>query len=105
MENTDSPCLPFSLSPCLCLLDLASTFALELRVRTGVDVADHVQVVMVDVDDFFGLFVPQRVRHGPADAANVFVVDRAFVVSVMLLRRADERIHARRIDVVGDLVS
>ena len=45
----------------------------------------------------------ERVRHRPADAADVFVVDRALVVGVVLLGRADQRIHARRIDVVGDL--
>ena len=65
---------------------------LELRVAARVDVAHHVQVVMVDVDHFLGVFVAQRVRHRPADAADVFVVDRALVMSVMLLSRADERI-------------
>ena len=56
---------------------------------------------MVDVDDFFSFFIAQRVRYGPANAANILVVDSAFVMGVMLLRRPNERINARRIDVVG----
>ena len=33
----------------------------------GVDIAHHVQVVMVDVDHFHRVFVGQRMRHRPAD--------------------------------------
>src|SRR4051812_37731849 len=76
---------------------------LELRVAAGVDVSDHVQVVMVDVDDFFGLFIAKRVWHGPADAANVFVINRALVMSMVVLSGANERIHAWRVDVVSNL--
>src|SRR6476646_7154927 len=40
--------------------------------------------------------------HRPTDAAYVFVVDRAFVVSVMLLRGPDEWVNPRRIHIIGN---
>ncbi len=40
----------------------------------------------------------------PAHVRDFRVVDRALVVAVMELSRSDQRIDARRIDVVGDFL-
>jgi hypothetical protein len=46
-------------SPCLLvlLLNQPQLRSLKLRISSGVDITDHMQVVMVDVDDFFCFFV------------------------------------------------
>ncbi len=80
-----------------------SALSLAERInRPGVDISDHVQVVVVNIDHLTSIFVAKRVRHWPANPANVLVVDRALVVSVMLLRRADQRVDPRRIEVVSN---
>lgn len=65
-------------------------------------VTDHVQVVMVNVEDFDRI-VSRGVRNGPTVAGNFFKIDTAFVVSMVLLRWSDEGIDARRIDIISDL--
>ena len=59
--------------------------ALEVGRRARVDVAHHVEVVVVDIDDFARIFVDQRVRNRPADALDFGVVNRALVVGMVLL--------------------
>jgi hypothetical protein len=61
---------------------------LEVGRHAGVHRADHVEVVVVDVDHFLGVLIDQRVRHRPADADDLGVVDRALVVGVVQLHRA-----------------
>ena len=66
-------------------------------------VANHVEVVMVDVDYFDHFIVVQRVGHWESDNRSLAAVNRALVVSVMQLSRADQRIESRWVDVVSDL--
>ena len=63
-------------------------------------VAAKEMAAAADVSLPLGFFVAQRMRYGPANAADVFVVNRAFIVSMMLLSGADERVDARRIHIV-----
>ena len=57
---------------------------------------------MVDIDHFYRFRVMIRMRNRPTKAFRLVEVHRALVVRVVQLRRPDERIEARRIDVVGD---
>ena len=47
-------------------------------------------------------FVAEGVRHWPADAANILVVDRALVVAVMQPCGADHRVEPAFVDPVHD---
>ena len=46
------------------------TYALIVCGDTGIDIACHVQMVVVDVDDFNRIFVGERVWNWPADAGQ-----------------------------------
>ncbi len=71
--------------------------------RPVVQIPDHVEVIMIDIDDFdfFGFF--ERVRNRPADTDPFVEVHDAFVASMVQLDGTDQRHNARRIDKVGDL--
>ena len=71
-------------------------------VLSKIDVANHMEVIVVDVDNFNRVVVDQSVWEGPADNASFGVIDCAFVVSVVQLSGSDKRNDSRRIDVVGD---
>src|SRR5262249_15608320 len=62
---------------------------LEVGAGSRVYVSDHVEVVMVDVNYFYRIFVAERMRYRPTDASIVAEVNRALVVSVVQLRRAN----------------
>lgn len=71
-------------------------------VRPKVEVAtSHVEVVMVDVNDFCCIFVDQSVWERPPNDLTFCEIDRAFVVNVVQLNRADQWDHTRRIDVIS----
>ena len=70
--------------------------------RAGIYVAHHVQVVVVDIDDFLAVLIHGGVGHGPADVSDLDKVDGAFEVDVVDLYGADQRHHAGRIDAVLD---
>ena len=75
---------------------------LKVRRRVRFDVADHMEVIMVDVDDLDDFAIIQRVRNRITNDRPLAAINRALVVSVMQLRWADQRIKPRWIDVVGD---
>lgn len=85
-------------------LALVALPELIVRVQTRIDVADHVEVIVVDVDDFDGVFVLQLMRNRPANIGDFREVDRTLVVSMMELSGADGGDESRRIDVIGDLL-
>ena len=62
---------------------------LKLGSRPTVDVAHHVEVVMVDVNDFLGVLIRGCVGDGPAHARHLGKVDDALVVSVVKLGRTN----------------
>ena len=41
-----------------------------IRSSAGIDVADHVEVVVIDVEHFLGVFVDRGMRHRPTDASD-----------------------------------
>ena len=57
---------------------------------------------MVNVDDFYSIFVDQCMWRWPANDLLFCVVDRALVVSVVQLGWTNQRIHTWWIDVVSD---
>ena len=69
---------------------------------TKVGIASHVEVVVVNVDDFYRIFVDRCMRRWPADDLLFGVVDRALVVCVVQLGWTNQRIHTWWIDVVSD---
>ena len=73
-------------------------------VLAKIDIANHVEVVVVDVEDFDGILIHQGVWERPAHDFSLCVVDSTLVVSVVKLSRTDQRNHARRINVVSDLL-
>ena len=70
-----------------------------------IDIADHVEVVVVDVDDFHGVFIFQGVRDRPTDNLLFGKVDRAFVMGMVQLSRSNQRNDSRRINVISNLFS
>ena len=70
---------------------------------TEVDVTAHVEVVVVDVQHLLAVFVDQSVRERPADDLTLRVVSGALVVCMMELGWANQRNHARRVNVIGNL--
>ena len=75
-----------------------------VAVGATVDIANDVQVVVVDVDYFNFFDVFQRMRHWPSFADRLREVNRAFVMSVVELSRSNQRIYSRRINVVSDQI-
>ena len=69
-----------------------------------VRIAGHVEVVVVNVDDFNRVLINKCVRRWVANDLAIRVVDRALVVSVTQLSWTDQRINSWRIDVVSDLL-
>lgn len=63
---------------------------LEVRCRVRLDVTNHVEVVVVNVDDLNRFAVTQRVRNGVADDGRLVEVDRALVVCVVQLGWTDQ---------------
>ena len=72
-------------------------------VLAQINVADHVEVVVVDVDNFDRVLINQRVGERPTDNLSFGVVNRALVVSMVQLSRSDQGNNSWRIDVVRDL--
>ena len=58
---------------------------LEIGQSAGVDIAHHMEVVMVDINHFSRIFVRHRMRQRPANALDFGIVNRALVVGVVLL--------------------
>jgi hypothetical protein len=54
-----------------------------------VDIADHMEVVMVDIEHFGGFFVDECMRNRPTNYRALFEIDRTFVMHVVQLNRAD----------------
>ena len=78
---------------------------LEVRRRAAsVNIADHMQVVVIDIDDFYRILVRLRVRQRPTHTRRFGEVNRALVVSVMLLNGSDQRHDTNRIDVILSLI-
>ncbi len=50
-----------------------------------IDVSDHVEMVVVDIEDFLSLFGGGRVRNRPTDPRHFRVINRAFVMAVVEL--------------------
>ena len=69
-----------------------------------IDIAHHVEVVVIDVNDFLDFLVHKRVWEGPADNSSLGEVNLAAVMRVVQLSRTDQRHDARRINIVGDLL-
>ena len=61
------------------------------RVIAGIWIADQVEVVVVNVDHFHRFFIHQRVWHRPSNPYDLVIVDRALVMRVMQLGRANQR--------------
>ncbi len=77
-----------------------------LQVWSGVrlGIANHVEVVVVDIDRLNHFAVIECVRHWIADDRSLAAIDRALVVSVVQLGWSDQRIEAARVGVVSDLL-
>ncbi len=71
-------------------------------VAAHIKVANHVEVIVVNIDNFFGVPVKECVWYRPANPTNILVIDRAAIVGVMLLSWSDERVMPRRIHVVSN---
>lgn len=85
--------------------------ALSLRdfglVRTrspGIRITTHVEVIMVNVDDFYTLVVFERIWNRPSVDRAFFEVHGALVVCVVQLSEADQGDESWIVDVVGDLL-
>jgi len=68
----------------------------------AIHISDHMQVVVIDVDNFDSILVFGRIWDGPADFGRLCEIDRALPVNMMKLSRTDQRIDPRRIDRIGD---
>ena len=90
--------MPLSASP----LSAASRGLVRAR-RTSVRITNHMEVVMVNVENFYTLFVVKSIRYRPSVDRPLFEVDCAFVVCVMQLSEADQRNEPRIVDVVRNL--
>jgi hypothetical protein len=84
--------------------------ALSLRdfglVRTrspGIRITTHVEVIMVNVDDFYTLVVFERIWNRPSVDRAFFEVHGALVVCMVQLSEADQGDESWIVDVVGDL--
>ena len=91
-----------SSGPSLSTLD--SRPLLELRVLAGIDIAAHMEVIVIDVQNFDRFLVRSRIRDRPADMGDLGEVHRAFVMSMVQLSWADGRNESRRVDIVADLL-
>ena len=79
---------------------------LRISVRSAVSyirIADHVEVVVVDINDFDAFLVIKGVRNRPAVDGPLFEVDRALVVSVVKLCESDQWHESRLVHVVRNL--
>ncbi|MBI2480021.1 MAG: metallophosphoesterase [Planctomycetia bacterium] len=85
-------------------LAFAALPGLVVRIHTRIDVAHHVEVIVVDVDDFNRVLVCQLMRNRPANIGDFREVDRAFVMSMMELSGSNGWDEPRRIDIVRDFL-
>ena len=69
----------------------------------GVAVSDHMEVAVIDIDDALNLLV-RLMRNRPANLRPLVAVDRASVMSMMQLSRANGGNEAWRVDVLRDLL-
>ena len=86
------------------LVSVATRVGLQVWSRVRLGVTHHVEVVMVNVDNFDCFPIVKRVRYWISDRRSLVEVDRALVVSVVQLSRADQRIEPWRVNVIGDLL-
>jgi hypothetical protein len=77
-------------------------FVLIIFVAAHIKVANHVEMVVVDIDNFFCVLVNKCVRYRPAHPTNVLIIDRAAIVGVMLLSGPNEWVMSRGIHVVSN---
>ena len=77
---------------------------LQIRGGVGIDVANHVEVVVVNVDHFDRFPIFQSVGHGVPDDGFFVKVNRALVVSVVQLCWSNQRIEPGRVDVIRDFL-
>ena len=70
---------------------------------SGIGIAAHVEVIMVDVNHLDALVVLKRVRNRPAVDCSLFEVHRALVVGMVQLSKANQRDKPRIVDIVGYL--
>ena len=73
------------------ILSTGAPHVVPLKIRAGpsVDIADHVEVTLVDVDHLDGIFVGQCMWYRPSDARLFAVVHCALVMDVVQLRWPD----------------
>lgn len=82
--------------------DLAEGALVRTRC-TGIGIAAHVEVIMVDVDHLDALVVLKRVRNRPSVDRPLFEVHRTLVMGMVQLSEANQRNKPRIVDVVGYL--
>lgn len=79
---------------------LKASLDLVRRVIAGIHVTHHMQVIVVDIDDFDGVLVDEAMRNRPGDVDGFAEIDRAFEVSVVQLRGSNQRVEPGWVDII-----
>ena len=69
-------------------------------VVSGIRVTHHVQVIVVNIDDFDGVLIDEAMRNRPGDVGGFAEINCAFEVSVMQLCGSNQRVEPGWIDIV-----